>query len=375
MITTQDGLINGLGMANVLTVERESITTAAGAGLFCSSWRGIGMPTQGAIPTTFATCTHLLTGAMELTKHTGDTYNQLSKWSLTGTNAGIVDNKVYYNLSFTSGDGEWTITIEVYTAPSSGTLLCTGQYDSVVGYASGTITLSAYSGSGVSGSVYVTIGNNTDYALSSSRYVYFNTTSAKQYVGRVELTSSIAGTYWLVDRLVHMGGMSGTATSEQLTNPTGMTLTDAYNAGRCLEDGSDVDWFLEIYTDIGSSASNATVKYKDQSNTTRTCTVLSAMASATAGRLYQVTPLAGYYIKNAFSVTLSATTGTAGNFGVTGYRRLVCVSIPVANQMVVVDFAGTGLAEVKDNACLQFIKMDSTTTAGAYRATVKLIRG
>jgi hypothetical protein len=177
---------------------------------------------------------------------------------------------------------------------------------------------------------------------------------------RVNAGATINSHIWY-DRLAHMGGLNGTLTTAQTV---GVVLTTAVASGRCLVTGADVEWYLEWYTATGSTAVTATVTYTDQTDTSRTTTV-SIPASTAASRLIRIIPGAGgYYIKSVTSVQLSATTATAGSFGVTAAKRLCGYTIPVANTGIVLDFAGTGFPEVKESACLWLAYLCSTTSTG-----------
>lgn len=224
----------------------------------------------------------------------------------------------------------------------------------------------------VAGAVYSlwrAAGNPTQGAIPSTwatctkalegAFSFSNPTAPVQtYAGRLSATLANAGTLILADRVGHMGGLSGTSTSAQ-------TVNASIPSGRGLAaDGSDAQWNLEWYTDTGSTAVTATITYTDQTDTTgRTCTV-SLVATTRAGRTYTITPNAGQYIKSIQSVTLSATTGTAGSFGVTLRRVLAEAPVAVTNQATVLDPVNIGMPRVYDDACLELLMLCSTTSTG-----------
>jgi len=107
----------------------------------------------------------------------GDTNNQLSEWKFFGTNANIIDNKVYYTLSFNYEplpSPLYEINIGVYADDGGLTLLAGGYASSGSAYTSGKITLTEANSSGISGSVYFTSGTNTDLVVDETRYAWFN---------------------------------------------------------------------------------------------------------------------------------------------------------------------------------------------------------
>lgn len=85
--------------------------------------------------------------------------------------------------------------------------------------------------------------------------------------------------------------------------------------------------------------------------------------------------LPGKFIKAVTGVTLSATTGTAGNFGITATRQRAAISMPLANKSEIFDWAQLGLPAIADDACLMMLMMCSTTTTGTVRGQGKLIHG
>ena len=78
----------------------------------------------------------------------------------------------------------------------------------------------------------------------------------QQYIGKMSASSSVIGQLILMDRLAHMGGLSGTITTAQTVN---LGIVTPASQGRCGTDGTGVLWCLEWYTDTGSTAVTATI--------------------------------------------------------------------------------------------------------------------
>lgn len=176
------------------------------------------------------------------------------------------------------------------------------------------------------------------------------------------------------DRLAHMSGLSGTVTTSQgalslVTNNPGSARLGETNY-------SDVQWWLEVYTAMGSTGVNATVAVTYNDDSTGNLAAIALGATPRAGRLYPlVSASAGKFIKAVTGVTLSATTGTAGNFGITATRQRAALSMPLANKSEIFDWAQLGLPAIADDACLMMLMMCSTTTTGTVRGQGKLIHG
>lgn len=189
----------------------------------------------------------------------------------------------------------------------------------------------------------------------------------------LQFYSGSSGCDILYDRLAHMGGLSGT-----VATPTAQTvnvdIATAAAAGRCAADGSDVEWFLEWYTATGSTGVTATITYTNQAGTAGRTTTVTLPASVPASRLIPITVLAAgdTSIQSIQSVTLSATTGTAGNFGVTAAKRICHTNYNFlfinagANGMPggCMDYLGMKLPKIPDDACLWFVHFATTTSIG-----------
>lgn len=175
------------------------------------------------------------------------------------------------------------------------------------------------------------------------------------------------------DRLAHMGGLSGIVTTAQGALDLTTTAPSADRIGAA--DYSDVQWWLEVYTAMGATGVNATVAVTYNDNSTGNV-VIALGATPRAARLYPIlSQVAGKFIKAVTSVTLSATTGTAGNFGITATRSRTVLGSMVANVPVVADWAQTGHCEVPNDSCLQLIMLCSTTTTGTVRGAGKITHG
>ena len=174
------------------------------------------------------------------------------------------------------------------------------------------------------------------------------------------------GTFMLYDRLAHMGGLVGSVATAQTVD---LAIATALSEGRCAADISNVEWFIEVYTDVGTTAANGTVTYTDRNDATGKTITLSGLFGASplnrAGRCVPIVPTDGIPIKSIQSVTLSVSTGTAGNFGVTA-RKLLC-EVPqlIANvTSPLIDAVSIGMPEIKETACLEMLVLCSTTSTG-----------
>lgn len=161
------------------------------------------------------------------------------------------------------------------------------------------------------------------------------------------------GVYLICDRLSHQGGLSGTTTGAQTTNLGTAALT-RYTSG------VGVMMMATIYTAVGTTATTITVSYTDTTPTsgrTSPLVVFGGTGFREASRGV-ILPLAAgdVGVTSVQSVTLAASTTTAGNFGITLFKPLFAVIVDEMNSVCVADLvtgkSGGGIPEVVDNACL-----------------------
>lgn len=209
------------------------------------------------------------------------------------------------------------------------------------------------------------------------------TAPATSYGAYMEVvTSNSAMTVEIHDRIAHMGGLNGTLTAAQTAGIDLSTLLSTSNVGARIGDAnySDVQWWLEWYTATGSTAATATVAVTYNDGTSGNLTAISLAATRPASFMLSLNALipaasSGKYIRAVNTVTLSATTGTAGNFGVTATRIRMASMCPVANLKTISNWADLGFPEIGNSACLFPVVLTSTTSSGTLRGGGKIIHG
>lgn len=188
------------------------------------------------------------------------------------------------------------------------------------------------------------------------------------YLDALGGVSTVPGTLMFYDRFFHIGGLNGTLTTAQAVNSQAL-LTFPFRGAPAEE----CEWFLEWYADTGATATTATVAVTYTDATTGTVAVALAI-NTRAGRLMPIAPPQGKYIASVQSVTLAATTGTAGSFGVTCGDRKAAVTLtaPQSNVGAEKDLI---LCPVPDDACLWQVVACTTTATGDWRGEFTLIQG
>lgn len=185
--------------------------------------------------------------------------------------------------------------------------------------------------------------------------------------GKTLLLTGISGvpgqdmSWMFYDRLIHMAGLSGTSTSAQAVG--GVLTRNTTGAGNSI--------WLEIQdSQVGATARTATVSYTNQSGTagrSGTCQI-GGTGLREEHRLIPVTLQQGDTgVRSVETVTLSASTGTAGNFGVVIGKRIATIGSGLG---VSEDFlGGKGFPVViPDNACIAYAGLCQPSSVTAFKA-------
>lgn len=213
------------------------------------------------------------------------------------------------------------------------------------------------------------------------------TSPRTSYLADLKFTSSLIGnTIELHDRLVHTGGFSGTATSTQAISGFDLsTLAGTANLAERKGDAnySDVLWWLEIYTDLGSTSSNATVNVTYNDGSTGNLIAFNVgNADRRLGRMIPLIPQIppadqGKFIRGINNLTLSASTGVAGNFGFAATRYRGAVFAEHASDRFTNGWTKLALPQIFNSSCLFMVMLigNNNTTTGTAALSGKIIYG
>lgn len=207
------------------------------------------------------------------------------------------------------------------------------------------------------------------------------TAPATSYLGIVEYhCSQLNSNFMLYDRLMSRASLNGTLTTAQAVDiDLDLNLATSNLADRIgRTDYTEVTWFIECYTNTGATGVNATVNVTYHDSTSGNI-VVPYGATTLLGQMYPLNPYIpqasmGKGIMRVNTVQLSATTGTAGNFGVTAMVEKISfgTSTTMYNTR---NWLQTNLKEIKNNSCMVPVVILPTTSTGIVRATGKIIHG
>lgn len=237
------------------------------------------------------------------------------------------------------------------TAPVAGSFVSLWQWDGFPSGASTTApsTTSAVTTGSTSGALPIKVPNTgQDLFLCSAHAV-----------------SDQPGSLIIYDRLIQQGGLSGTVTTAQAVSTPSLTRYST---------GLGVEMFCEIYTAVGTTATTITASYTNtvpSSGQTSQARAFGGTASNgnTNAKGFLPMPLAvgDNGVTAVSTVTVLASTLTAGSFGITlGYPLVV---LPLPN--IGTGFFWSGISSsggpidmgTAVNACLAFVWVPNGTTA------------
>jgi hypothetical protein len=209
------------------------------------------------------------------------------------------------------------------------------------------------------------------------------TAPSASYLAHMTMSCTVNAASWEIhDRIAHMGGLVLNSTELQPASGTLIELdTLAPSAARIGDPNyGETQTWLEVYADGGATASNATINVTFDDDTSGDLIVQAVGGTIRRGMCFSVDALRtdaqqGKNIKRINTVTLSANTGTAGNFGFTFTRPRAYCPTNVANKAEVYDWAQLGLPSVPNGACLQFMVVPTVAASGALRGGGKIAHG
>lgn len=153
--------------------------------------------------------------------------------------------------------------------------------------------------------------------------------------------------FFVMDRLLACGGLSGTVTTAQTVGGT----IGRYTGGI----GNQI--WLEIQTAIGATGTTVTASYTNENGTSGRTTIARRFGASTFNEIHSAHQLplqAGDLgVQSVQSVTVLATTGTAGDFACVIYHPLAFI---VGRHTTQGPFGQLGgLPEIVDDACVTLL--------------------
>lgn len=205
-----------------------------------------------------------------------------------------------------------------------------------------------------------------------------NPTGTRRIINIVAGWGISGGLLTICDRLSHQGGLSGIVTTAQTTNLPTSALTRKTS-------GEGVMLGLDIYTAIGATGTTVTCSYTNTTptagNTTPAATFGGTGFNGLGRRILMPLAVGDTGVTAVASVTVLATTGTAGAFGVTLFYPHVSVPMDMVGRPcgfmspqheAAFDFllGLTWFPQMDTDACVEFMVHTTATTFAQLQAAI-----
>jgi len=189
-----------------------------------------------------------------------------------------------------------------------------------------------------------------------------------KHLAIINALATQAGQLLVFDRLVETSGLDSNVTTSQTVNTVALPTGRDGNGGT---NGDNVECWLEIYTQVGTTARTINVTYTNQAGTSGQVGTgtIGGTNDRDVGRLIPITLAAGDTgVRSVQSVQVqTGGTGTSGNFGVTLLRRLTMLDLPISSNGWVKGPFETGMPQVFADSCIAMAFLSATsTTANIY---------
>lgn len=180
------------------------------------------------------------------------------------------------------------------------------------------------------------------------------------------------GYIMICDRLLHNGGLSALTTGAQTVG-----------GGSVTRNTSGLGNFLaaEIYTQVGTTQTTITASYTNEFGNSGRTTQATLFGNTGLREVQRMIPLplqqGDRGVQACASLSLVASTLTAGSFGATIYQPLFGMPVPsLGGQPLLydsVELCCASIPQIVSNACLFYVMVANTTTSGIYVDQVKFI--
>lgn len=195
----------------------------------------------------------------------------------------------------------------------------------------------------------------------------------ERVISEVEATVGQAGVSILIeDRIGQMGGLVGNLTTSQPVNLdlNANLAVENVDERKGLPDFTQVDWYLEIYLPIGATPTVPTVAVTLDNGTTTTVVIAAISATFGIGRRIKITPPVGRGIRSVQSVTLSLSSGGAGNFGITVVRRRALLLVPLSGVATLFNAIALGVVRIFNRSFITLSVIANAATTGTVLARI-----
>ena len=218
---------------------------------------------------------------------------------------------------------------------------------------------------GVASPVY-TAGSGYTCSRTTQGALPYTNGAVQNYLGKLFMSSVIAGTYILYDRLWSCSGMGFAINTYTVTTPGSLPA-------RITDEGVGCEIWVEQFVAAGAASGTLTVNYLDTGGAAGAGVIPAVVSAPVIGQMQPVPLAAGDTgVSQIVSVANSAT-WTSGTWGITILKRIAEIEVPLAGVGKTLDWAALGLPPIPADACLALIWQGGAATASQCIGRINII--
>lgn len=223
-----------------------------------------------------------------------------------------------------------------------------------------------YPGAGATPPAY-TAGSGYTCSSTTVGAMRYSNASIKNYIAKMFMTSAIAGTFILVDRLWACSGMGYALGTYTVTTPGSLPARITDNGVGC-----------ELWVENNSSAAGAatgtlTANYKNPADGAEAGIIPVVVSAPVIGQAQPVPLQVGATGIRSLVSVVTSNTWTSGSFGMMIVKRIATIEVTQAGIGKTLDWAALGLPSIPNDACLALIWQGGAATASQVTGQLSII--
>lgn len=206
------------------------------------------------------------------------------------------------------------------------------------------------------------------YACSSATagaMPYINA-AVQNYLARLYLSGSLAGSFLLVDRLWSCSGMGFASGTYTVTTPGSLPA-------RITDNGVNVWAAIEQFVAAGAASGTLTLNYKNVADAAKAGVTPTVVSAPVAGQIQLIPWAVGDTGIRSVVSAVTSNTWTSGSFGITLFKTIAEITIDFSGHGRILDWAQLGLPKIPPDACLMLLQLATSTTAVNIKGNMNVI--
>jgi hypothetical protein len=220
-------------------------------------------------------------------------------------------------------------------------------------------------GVGVASPVYTAGSGYTCDDTTQGAMAYVNG-ATQNYLARMFMTSVIAGTFILYDRLWSCSGMGYAASTYTVTTPGSLPA-------RITDYGVGCEIWVEQFVAAGAASGTLTINYKNPADGAEAGVIPAVVSAPVIGQMQPVPLATGATGVRSIVSAVNSVSWTSGTWGLTILKRIAEIEVPLAGIGKTLDWAALGLPTIPADACLALIWQGGAATASQCQGRLNII--